>query len=135
VEFPPDELPEVYEAIEVPLEGDTTSLILEVEKHLGNNWVRCVSMDATDGLQRGRAAFSTGAPITVPVGPETLGRVFNVIGQPVDKKGPVDAKLRYPIHRSAPKFSDQSTRVEVFETGVKVIDLIAPFTKGGKTGS
>ncbi|UCH59340.1 MAG: F0F1 ATP synthase subunit beta [Anaerolineales bacterium] len=133
VEFPPDELPEVYEAIEVPRDGDTP-LVLEVEKHLGNNWVRCVAMDTTDGLQRGRSALSFGEQITVPVGQETLGRVFNVLGEPVDKKGPVDARQRYPIHRPAPKFADQSTRVEVFETGVKVIDLIAPFTKGGKTG-
>ncbi|HLA99440.1 MAG TPA: F0F1 ATP synthase subunit beta [Anaerolineales bacterium] len=133
VEFPPDELPEVYEAIEVPRDGGTP-LVLEVEKHLGNNWVRCVAMDSTEGLQRGRAAFGTGEPIMVPVGLETLGRVFNVLGLPVDEKGPVVAKQRYPIHRPAPKFADQSTRVEVFETGVKVIDLIAPFTKGGKTG-
>ncbi|HSF80028.1 MAG TPA: F0F1 ATP synthase subunit beta [Anaerolineales bacterium] len=133
VEFPPDELPEIYEAIEVPRDGDSP-LVLEVEKHLGNNWVRCVAMDTTDGLQRGREAISSGKPISVPVGQETLGRVFNVLGEPVDKKGPVHAKQRYPIHRSAPRFADQSTRVEVFETGVKVIDLIAPFTKGGKTG-
>jgi F-type H+-transporting ATPase subunit beta len=125
-------MPQVYEAIEVPMDGDT--LVLEVNKHLGNNWVRCVAMDSTDGLQRGKAANSTGAPIMVPVGPETLGRVFNVLGKPVDKLGPVNAKLKYPIHRPAPKFSEQSTRVEVFETGIKVIDLIAPFTKGGKTG-
>ena len=109
-------------------------LVLEVQKHLGNNWVRCVAMDTTDGLQRGRPANSTGAPIQVPVGPETLGRVFNVLGQPVDNKGPVHANQYYPIHRPAPTFADQSTRVEVFETGMKVIDLIAPFTKGGKTG-
>jgi len=133
VEFPPDQLPEIYEAISVPGDGGKT-LVLEVNKHLGNNWVRCVAMDATDGLQRGKAAFSTGAPIMVPVGPETLGRVFNVLGEPTDRLGPVDAKLKYPIHRAAPKFSEQSTRVEVFETGIKVIDLIAPFTKGGKTG-
>ena len=132
VEFPPDQMPQIYEAIEVPMDGGT--LVLEVNKHLGNNWVRCVAMDSTDGLQRGKAANSTGAPIMVPVGPETLGRVFNVLGKPVDKLGPVNAKLKYPIHRPAPKFSDQSTRVEVFETGIKVIDLIAPFTKGGKTG-
>jgi F-type H+-transporting ATPase subunit beta len=91
-------------------------------------------MDATDGLQRGVPAYGTGAPISVPVGPETLGRIFNVLGRPVDGKGPVNAKLYYPIHRPAPPFSEQTTRVEVFETGVKVIDLIAPFTKGGKTG-
>jgi F-type H+-transporting ATPase subunit beta len=133
LEFPPGQLPEIYDAVEVPRDGKEP-LVLEVEKHLGNNWVRCVSMDATDGLQRGVPAVGTGAPIRVPVGPETLGRVFNVLGQPVDNKGPVKANLYYPIHRPAPPFADQSTRVEVFETGVKVIDLIAPFTKGGKTG-
>ncbi len=133
VEFPPEKLPEIYEAIEAPRTG-ATPLVLEVQKHLGNNAVRTVAMDATDGLQRGVPAFATGAPIMVPVGSESLGRIFNVLGEPVDSLGPVDAKLRYPIHRAAPPFSDQSTRVDVFETGVKVIDLIAPFTKGGKTG-
>jgi F-type H+-transporting ATPase subunit beta len=133
VEFPNEHLPEIYEAVEVPRDNDSP-LILEVQKHLGNNWVRTVAMDATDGLQRGRPAYATGAPISVPVGPETLGRVFNVLGQPVDRKGPVEAREYYPIHRPAPPFSEQSTRVEVFETGIKVIDLIAPFTKGGKTG-
>jgi len=133
VEFPANQLPEIFEAIEVPRDGGET-LVLEVQKHLGNNWVRTVAMDATDGLQRGRQAFSTGGPIMVPVGSATLGRVFNVLGKPVDGLGPVDAQLYYPIHRSAPPFDEQSTRVEVFETGVKVIDLIAPFTKGGKTG-
>jgi len=133
VEFPPEQLPEIYDAIEVTRSG-MSPLVLEVQKHLGNNWVRTVAMDATDGLQRGKAAYATGAPIMVPVGQETLGRIFNVLGQPVDQKGDVDVKMRYPIHRPAPVFSDQSTRVEVFETGVKVIDLIAPFTKGGKTG-
>jgi F-type H+-transporting ATPase subunit beta len=134
VEFPPEQLPEIYEAIEVPRGDQETPLILEVQKHLGNHWVRTVAMDATDGLQRGRPAYATGQAIQVPVGEASLGRVFNVLGQPVDGKGPVDADLYYPIHRPAPDFSDQSTRVEVFETGVKVIDLIAPFTKGGKTG-
>jgi F-type H+-transporting ATPase subunit beta len=133
VEFPPDGMPEIYEAIEVSREN-REPLVLEVEKHLGNGWVRCVAMDSTDGLQRGRPANSTGAPIQVPVGPETLGRVFNVLGKPVDNLGPVHASQYYPIHRPAPSFADQSTRVEVFETGIKVIDLIAPFTKGGKTG-
>jgi len=133
VEFPPDQLPEIFEAVEVPRDNQQP-LILEVQKHLGNNWVRCVAMDTTDGVARGVAAFATRAPIRVPVGPETLGRVFNVLGRPVDNLGPVDAKLYYPIHRPAPGFADQSTRVEVFETGLKVIDLIAPFTKGGKTG-
>src|SRR5512139_1093494 len=133
VEFPAEHLPEIYEAIEIPREGKQ-SMILEVQKHLGSNWVRTVAMDATDGLQRGKTAISTGAPIMVPVGPETLGRVFNVLGKPVDNLGPVDVKLYYPIHRPAPDFAAQATRVEVFETGIKVIDLIAPFTKGGKTG-
>jgi F-type H+-transporting ATPase subunit beta len=133
VEFPEGQTPELYEAIEVEREG-REPLVLEVQKNMGNNWVRTVSMDTTDGLQRGISAVATGAPILVPVGPATLGRIFNVLGKPVDEKGPVEAATRYPIHRPAPPYSEQSTRVEVFETGVKVIDLIAPFTKGGKTG-
>ncbi len=133
VEFSPDQLPEIYEAIRVPRK-DQLDLILEVQKHLGNNWVRTVAMDSTDGLERGSTAFPTGAPIQVPVGPSTLGRIFNVLGQPVDNKGPVQADQYYPIHRPAPNFAAQSTKVEVFETGIKVIDLVAPFTKGGKTG-
>jgi len=133
VEFPPKHLPEIFEALEVPDHGEKP-LVLEVQKHLGNNWVRTVAMGATDGLARGKAVISTGAPITVPVGESILGRVFNVLGQPIDELGPVHSKTRYSIHRPAPDFSEQSTRVEVFETGVKVIDLIAPFTKGGKTG-
>ena len=133
VEFPNEQLPDIYEAIDVPRDNQET-LVLEVQKHLGNNWVRTVAMDSTDGLQRGRPAYATGAPIMVPVGEPTLGRIFNVLGHPVDGKGPVDAESRYPIHRPAPNFANQSTRVEVFETGVKVLDLIAPFTKGGKTG-
>jgi F-type H+-transporting ATPase subunit beta len=133
VEFPPDGLPEIFDAVEVSRQGKEP-LVLEVQKHLGNNWVRCVAMDATDGLQRGVPALGTGAPIKVPVGLQTLGRIFNVLGKPVDQKGPVETDLYYPIHRPAPAFSDQSTRVEVFETGLKVVDLVAPFTKGGKTG-
>ncbi len=133
VEFPEGEVPELFEAIEVQRPG-AEPLILEVQKNLGNSWVRTVSMDSTDGLQRGLPAVATGAPIMVPVGPGTLGRIFNVLGKPVDEKGSVTADAYYPIHRAAPPFSEQSTRVEVFETGVKVIDLIAPFTKGGKTG-
>ncbi|MFT3893429.1 MAG: F0F1 ATP synthase subunit beta [Anaerolineales bacterium] len=133
VEFPEGQIPELFEAISVDRPGKE-ALILEVQKHLGDNWVRTVSMDATDGLQRGVPAVATGAPILVPVGPSTLGRIFNVLGNPVDNKGAVEAPTRYPIHRSAPPFAEQSTRVEIFETGVKVIDLIAPFTKGGKTG-
>jgi F-type H+-transporting ATPase subunit beta len=133
VEFPDGNIPQLFEAIEVDREG-AEPLVLEVQKHLGNNWVRTVSMGSTDGLQRGVPARATGAPIMVPVGPATLGRIFNVLGKPIDKKGEVNASLYYPIHRPAPPFSEQSTRVEVFETGIKVIDLIAPFTKGGKTG-
>ncbi len=133
VEFPEGQIPELYEAIEVA-RPNQKPLVLEVQRHLGESWVRTVAMDATDGLQRGLPAVATGAPIMVPVGPTTLGRVFNVLGNPVDQKGPVEAATRYPIHRPAPSFAQQSTRVEVFETGIKVIDLIAPFTKGGKTG-
>jgi len=133
VEFPPEHLPEIYDAVEV-LRTDHPPLVLEVQRHLGNSWVRCLAMDTTDGLRRGLSVRATGAPIMVPVGPSTLGRVFNVIGQPVDGKGPLESTQAYPIHRPAPVFSEQSTRVEVFETGLKVIDLIAPFTRGGKTG-
>jgi len=133
VEFPEGDMPDIYDAIEVERQG-REPLILEVEKDMGNNIIRTVSMDSTDGLQRGLPATATGAPIMVPVGQATLGRIFNVLGKPVDNKGLVDAATRYPIHRPAPTFAEQSTRVEIFETGVKVIDLIAPFTKGGKTG-
>ncbi len=133
VEFPEGALPSIYEALEIA-RADGAPLILEVEKQLVDNQVRCVAMDTTDGLRRGLLAEATGAPISVPVGASTLGRIFDVLGRPVDQKGPVEADLRYPIHRPAPPYADQSTRVEVFETGIKVIDLIAPFTKGGKTG-
>lgn len=133
VEFPEGDIPGLFEAIQVERSGQDV-LILEVQKHLGGNWVRTVSMDSTDGLQRGIPALATGAPIMVPVGPATLGRIFNVLGNAIDEKGDVNAVTRYPIHRLAPAFSEQSTRVEIFETGVKVVDLIAPFTKGGKTG-
>jgi len=133
VEFPEGEIPRLFEAIEVERSGKAP-LVLEVEKDLGNNWVRTVAMDATDGLQRGTPAKATGSPILVPVGESTLGRIFNVLGHPVDGKGDVAATTYYAIHRPAPVFADQATRVEVFETGIKVIDLIAPFTKGGKTG-
>ena len=133
VEFPADEMPEIYNALEV-VRPNKEPLVLEVQKHLGNNWVRCVAMDTTDGLQRGAPVRGTGSPIMVPVGPATLGRIFNVLGNPVDGLGGVKADQFYPIHRLAPEFTEQSTRVEVFETGLKVVDLIAPFTKGGKTG-
>ncbi len=132
-EFPAGEMPDINEAIEVPRDGSDT-LILEVQRHLGNHAVRTVAMDSTDGLQRGRTAVAMGAPIMVPVGEATLGRMFNVLGKPIDDRGQVDAEVLYPIHRPAPLFEEQSTRVDVFETGLKVIDLIAPFTRGGKTG-
>ena len=132
VEFPPEELPEIYHAIEIARDGK--KLVLETQQHLGDNTVRCVAMDSTEGLARGVPAINTGAPITVPVGPVTLGRLFNVLGEPIDNKGEVHAATRYPIHRPSPTFDEQSTSAEVLETGIKVIDLIAPFTKGGKTG-
>jgi F-type H+-transporting ATPase subunit beta len=133
VAFPEGELPEVFEAVEVEREGQAP-LILEVQNHMGGNWVRAVAMDSTDGLQRGVPARATGSPIMVPVGPATLGRIFSVLGQPIDQRGDVTAEAYYPIHRMAPPFSEQSTRTDIFETGIKVVDLIAPFTKGGKTG-
>jgi F-type H+-transporting ATPase subunit beta len=133
VEFPKGRIPRLFEAIEVERAGKP-ALLLEVEKDLGDRWVRTVAMDATDGLQRGSPARATGSPIMVPVGATTLGRIFNVLGLPVDGKGAVEAEAHYPIHRPAPSFEEQATRVEVFETGIKVIDLVAPFTKGGKTG-
>ena len=133
VAFTENDIPVLYEAIEIPREGKGP-VTLEVEKDLGKNTVRCVAMDTTDGLERGMPARRTGAPIMVPVGLTTLGRIFNVLGKPVDNKGSVEPEQYYPIHRAAPAFEDQVTKVEVFETGLKVIDLIAPFTKGGKTG-
>ena len=133
VQFPKGAAPETYYAIEIPMEGQA-SLVAEVQQHLGDNTVRCVSMGSTDGLARGATAINTGAPITVPVGDVTKGRIFDVLGRPVDTHGPVNATETYPIHRPAPEFSEQSTKTEVFDTGVKVIDLVAPFTRGGKTG-
>src|SRR5512145_1793213 len=115
VEFPAENIPELFEAIEVERAGKDP-LVLEVQKHIGDNWVRTVAMDATDGLQRGMPARATGDPILVPVGPSTLGRIFNVLGHPVDEKGVVTAATHYPIHRAAPSFAEQSTRVEIFET-------------------
>jgi len=132
-EFPADSLPEIYEAVEVVRESGEP-VILEVQRSLGGNWVRCIAMDSTDGLRRGLPARASGSPIRVPVGQSSLGRMFDVLGRPIDQRGPVHATESYPIHRSAPSFEEQSTRVQVFETGMKVIDLIAPFTKGGKTG-
>jgi F-type H+-transporting ATPase subunit beta len=132
VEFPPDRLPEIYNAIEIDVDG--RRLVVEAQQHLGNDWVRCVAMSSTDGMQRGMTAVDTGAPISVPVGAATLGRIFNVLGEPIDNAGPVATAETFSIHRPAPSFDEQSTEAEMFETGLKVIDLVAPFTKGGKTG-
>jgi len=137
VEFPPGSLPEIYTALRVTnpgIDDRPDNLVLEVAQHLGENTVRCVAMDTTDGLVRGQAAKNTGDVIRIPVGPETLGRIINVIGEPVDERGPVNAKRSLPIHRPPPEFVDQSTAVEALETGIKVVDLIAPYPKGGKIG-
>ena len=131
--FPEHGTPEIYNAIEVPLDGGGR-LVAEVQQHLGNGVVKAVSMSTTDGLRRGMQAIDTGQPISVPVGPGTLGRVFNVLGDPIDSDLPVDSQERRPIHQPAPSFADQSVQAQIFETGIKVIDLIAPFTRGGKTG-
>ena len=126
------ELPEIYTALEVNNKGN--KLILEVAQHLGESKVRTIAMDSTEGLKRGDAVIDTGAPISVPVGPETLGRIINVIGQPIDEKGDVKTKEKWPIHRQAPKFTEQSTETEMLVTGIKVVDLLAPYVKGGKIG-
>ncbi|HEX9014647.1 MAG TPA: F0F1 ATP synthase subunit beta [Chloroflexota bacterium] len=132
VEFAPEQLPAIYNALETRI--DSHKLVLEVQQHLGNNWVRAVAMSSTDGLKRGVDVTDTGSSISVPVGEETLGRMFNVLGDPIDEGGPVKTEQRYSIHRPAPKFDDLETTPQVFETGLKVIDLIAPFMKGGKVG-
>jgi F-type H+-transporting ATPase subunit beta len=132
VEFPPEQLPQIYNALETEIGGK--KLVLEVQQHLGNNWVRAVAMSSTDGLRRDDVVVDTGSPITVPVGKETLGRIFNVLGEPIDELGPVITEQRYSIHRPAPSFEEQETTPQIFETGIKVIDLIAPFQKGGKVG-
>ncbi len=133
VQFSPENIPDIFESLEINNDNGS-KIILEVQKQLPDSVVRCISMASTDGLQRGVDVTRTYNSIRVPVGLSTLGRIFNVLGEPVDGLGEVEAETYYPIHRSAPTFSEQSTRVEVFETGLKVIDLIAPFTKGGKTG-
>jgi len=134
VEFFSDDLPQINHAIEIKDEEQGINLVVEVAQHLGDNIVRGVSMSSTDGLVRGIEAVDTGASITVPVGEECLGRIFNLLGEPIDEKGPVEAKLHYPIHRSPPNFEEQVSATEVFETGLKVIDLLAPYTRGGKVG-
>jgi F-type H+-transporting ATPase subunit beta len=133
IEFPAGHLPAIYNAVEV-VRGDGVKIVCEVQQHLGNNWVRSVAMTTTDGLARGTDAHDTGSPISVPVGQVTLGRVFNVLGETIDDKGPVDSGVRLPIHRPAPAFDQQTTETEIFETGIKVIDLVCPFAKGGKIG-
>ncbi len=136
VEFPEEHLPPIYQAIEVRDRSDVgeARIIAEVAQHLGENRVRCVSMHPTDGLVRGMKAYDLGGPISMPVGRETLGRVLNVVGEPVDERGLVVTNERWPIHREAPSFEEQSTTIEMFETGIKVIDLLEPYSKGGKTG-
>ena len=140
VEFEPGRLPAIYNALQVEgvenkdVFAYSQRLILEVAQHLGESQVRTVAMAATDGLRRGMTVNDTGAPISIPVGPETLGRILNIVGEPVDKGPAIRAKKTYPIHRPAPPFEDQSTKVEMFETGIKVVDLLEPYTKGGKTG-
>jgi F-type H+-transporting ATPase subunit beta len=139
VEFDPaaGNFPKIYDALEIEFEsnGKPTKLVLEVQQHLGDNWVRAIAMSSTEGLTRGASVVATGGPITVPVGEAVLGRIFNVTGDPTDERGPVLAEKRYPIHRPAPLLTDQETTPSILETGIKVIDLICPFTKGGKAGA
>jgi F-type H+-transporting ATPase subunit beta len=137
VEFPPGQLPEVYTALRVTnaaVDPREWNLVLEVAQHLGENTVRTIAMDTTDGLVRGQPVQNTGDVIKVPVGPATLGRIMNVVGEPVDERGAIQAEKQYPIHRPAPEFVDQATSIEMLETGIKVVDLIAPYPKGGKVG-
>jgi F-type H+-transporting ATPase subunit beta len=137
VEFPPGSLPELFAALRLTNSGIDDrefNLVVEVAMHLGENTVRCIAMDTTDGLVRSQPVKNTGEPIKVPVGPGTLGRIMNVIGEPVDERGPIESDTRHPIHRPAPAFVDQSLAIETLETGIKVVDLIAPYPKGGKVG-
>ncbi len=137
VEFPPGELPELYNAVKIQAETDggmSIDLTLEVAQHLGNNAVRCIAMDSTDGLKRGMPVHDTGGPITVPVGRKVLGRIFNVLGEPIDGKEPPDTDERLPIHRPAPAVQDVQPATEMLETGIKVVDLLAPYARGGKIG-
>ena len=133
IEFPPDELPALFNAIEIATDGG--KIVLEAQEHVGNNWVRCLALSPTDGLERGVEAIDTGAPVTVPVGKATLGRLFNIMGEPIDELGPVEATEYWAIHRPPPSLEEQETTTEMLETGLKVIDLITPFTKGGKVGA
>jgi len=133
MEFPPDELPGIYNGIEISLDGG--KVILEAQHHIGNNWVRAIALSPTDGLMRGAEAIDMGTPITVPVGRATLGRLFNVFGEPLDGLGEVKAEQRYPIHHSPPSLVEQETTPHMLETGLKVMDLVTPFTRGGKVGA
>ncbi len=135
-QFPEDSLPQIYNAVTIDfaVRGQTTRLFGEVARHLGGGQVRCVALASTDGLKRGDACVDTGAPVSVPVGEEVLGRVFNLLGNPVDERGPVNAKKRSPIHRTAPDFIDLNPKTEILQTGIKVIDLLCPFVRGGKIG-
>ncbi|HLZ71845.1 MAG TPA: F0F1 ATP synthase subunit beta [Dehalococcoidia bacterium] len=151
LEFPPEQLPDLFNAVDLYLEGQAAAehaselgegeqqqanvIVAEVQQHLGNNWVRTLAMTSTDGLTRGARAVDTGAPISVPVGPKTLGRLFNVLGEPLDSLGALDGVQTLPIHRAPPSFEEQETSAQILETGIKVIDLIAPFARGGKIGA
>ena len=126
------EIPPILNALEV--EGVENRLVLEVAQHLGDSRVRTIAMDSTEGLVRGQNVNDTGAPISIPVGPETLGRIMNVIGDPIDERGPIETKIKYPIHRDAPAFSDQGSGAEILITGIKVVDMLAPYARGGKIG-
>src|SRR5215212_5678207 len=138
IEFAEGHLPAIYNAIRVTDNGELgkvpIDVVVEVANHIGESQVRCIAMKPTDGMVRGMKAIDTGAPIKVPVGRQTLGRIMNVLGAPVDERGPINSEHLWSIHREAPKFEDQSTSIEMFETGIKVIDLLEPYTKGGKTG-
>ena len=134
VEFPPGDLPAIYNAVVIDVNG-SGRLMTEVQQHLGNNWVRCLALDSTDGLARGAAAEDTGQPIKVPVGPQTLGRIFNVVGEPLDPGAAITGEPEpWPIHRDPPPYAEQETTAQMFETGIKVVDLIAPLARGGKVG-
>lgn len=134
VEFPPDGLPDIFNSLNVKMD-DGSDLVLEVEQHIGNNWVRCLAMGPTEGLRRGIEAVDSGQPISVPVGRGALGRLFNVLGEPLDGLGDVSAEQNWPIHRDPPAFDEQETSTQMLETGLKVIDLVTPFTRGGKIGA
>jgi F-type H+/Na+-transporting ATPase subunit beta len=134
VAFEPEQLPKIYNAVLIEDKGRSAPLTVEVALHVGDNVVRCIAMDSTDGIVRGMAATDTGSPIMVPVGENCLGRIFNLVGEPIDGKGPVKTDKKYPIHRSSPTFAEQETEKQLFETGIKVVDLLAPYQRGGKVG-